>query len=302
MITVGVAAYNAAATLPHLLDSILAQEYSQARMEVVVADNGSTDDTSEVVRRYARLGPVRLVQANHRRGPAVGRNAVIAVARGEFVAFTDADCVADPRWLAEIEAGFADPTVGCVAGAILPGEPRTATERFYARRGVLNQESVLAHPFLPYAQTANAAFRTRVFRRVGNFDEDLITGEDADLQWRMQLETDLTLLYRPEAVVWHRHRGTARGLLRQTMGWGIGQARLHRKYRDYLPAESWKTLFWEYRRLAGLGSLTLRRWIGVQRGRVPQEALEEAYLSLLFYAGIKLGRWRGSVATRSIYL
>jgi|GEM_PF-2533897 len=224
MITVGVAAYNAATVIPKLLDSLLAQDFPWDRMEIVVADNGSIDNTTDVVRRYMSRGPVRLVQAAHRRGPSVARNAVVAAARGEIIAFIDSDCIAHTEWLAEIEAGFADPTVGCVAGSILAAEPKTAVERYYARRGILSQEHVLSHSFLPYAQTANAAFRKEVFDRIGLFDEELITAEDSDVLWRMQLETGFRLCYRPEAVAWHRHRSTTAGLWRQTIGWGIGDA------------------------------------------------------------------------------
>src|SRR6185437_3184790 len=101
-----------------------------------------------------------------------------------------------------------------------------ATERFYARHHILSQDFVLAHGFLPYVQTANAAFRRAVFDEVGPFDEGLRTCEDADLLWRMQLHTEFTLVYRPRARVWHQHRGTPRALFKQTMGWGAGQAHL----------------------------------------------------------------------------
>ena len=300
-ITVGVAAYNAARTIPGLLDSLLAQQFSRERFEIVVADNGSTDATPLIVRQYIHRGPVRLVDASARRGPAAARNAVVTAALGEIVAFTDADCIAHPDWLNEIEQGFADDGVGAVAGAILADPARTSTERFCARHGVLSQEHVLAHPVLPYAQTANAAFRRSVFERVGTFDEDLITCEDADMLWRMQLDTDLRLVYWPSALVWHRHRSSRRDLWRQTLGWGVGQALLYRKHRRLVPRDSWWVVLSAYRRLGGLASLSLRRMIAIRRERGDSEALEDAWLSLLFHAGIRVGRLRGSLLTRTIY-
>ncbi len=301
MITVGVAAYNAATVIPKLLDSLLAQDFPWDRMEIVVADNGSIDNTTDVVRRYMSRGPVRLVQAAHRRGPSVARNAVVAAARGEIIAFIDSDCIAHTEWLAEIEAGFADPTVGCVAGSILAAEPKTAVERYYARRGILSQEHVLSHSFLPYAQTANAAFRKEVFDRIGLFDEELITAEDSDVLWRMQLETGFRLCYRPEAVAWHRHRSTTAGLWRQTIGWGIGDAILYKKYRRHLRRDPWRRLLWQYRRILGLASLSLRRWVAVKLQWSSVELLEDAYLSLLFNGGLRLGRLKGSLASRVFY-
>jgi len=300
-ITVGVAALNAAPTLPRLLDSLLAQQYPRDYLDIVIADNGSTDETAEIARRYAERGPVRLVAATHRRGPAVARNAIVESATGEIIAFTDADCVAHERWLAEIAGGFDDPAVGCVAGAILPAESRTAAERFYAQRNVLSQDFVLAHPFLPYAQTANAAFRREVFERIGLFDEVMITCEDADLLWRMQLETDLRLCYRPEALIWHRHRSTERALLKQTIGWGLGQALVYRKYRRRMARDPWRRLLVDYRRIAGLASLCVQRWIGLRVGTRAAEELEEAYVGLLFYSGMKIGRLKGSLRARVFY-
>ena len=300
-ITVGVAAFNAASTLPQLLDSLLAQQFPMELMEIVVADNGSTDDTAAIVQGFTDRAPVRLVSANHRRGPAVARNAVVKAARGRIIAFTDADCLVHHRWLAEIEAGFDDEAVGCVAGGILPAEFRTSAERFYARRNILSQDYVLAHPFLPYAQTANAAFRREVFDEVGAFDEEMITCEDADLLWRMQLQTTYRLRYRPEALVWHRHRSSGRGLLKQTIGWGTGQALVYRKYRHLMARDSWTKLANDYRRIGGLASLAVRRWVVVKAKRRRTEALEDAYLNLLFLSGIKLGRLQGSWQARVFY-
>jgi GT2 family glycosyltransferase len=270
-------------------------------MEIVVADNGSTDDTAAVVQGFAENAPIRLVDAAHRRGPAVARNAVVRAARGRIIAFTDADCLVHHRWLAEIEAGFDDEAVGCVAGSILPAEFRTSAERFYARRNILSQDFVLAHPFLPYAQTANAAFRREVFDAIGPFDEEMITCEDADLLWRMQLQTTYRLRYRPEALVWHRHRSSGRGLLKQTIGWGTGQALVYRKYRHLMARDSWTKLAGDYRRIGGLASLAVRRWIRLKVKRRGADALEDAYLNLLFLSGIKLGRLQGSWQARVFY-
>jgi cellulose synthase/poly-beta-1,6-N-acetylglucosamine synthase-like glycosyltransferase len=301
MITVGVPARNAARTLPRLLESLLGQEQSGLQVEVIVADNGSTDETAAIVRRYAQRGTVRLVQASHRRGPSVARNAVVAAARGEIIAFVDADCIAHPSWLKQIHAGFSDPSVGCVAGAILAADPRTPTERFCARHHLLAPELTLAHRFLPFVATANAAFRSELFRQVGGFDETLIAGEDADLLWRMQLETGYRLAYRPDAVVWHRHRDSPNALLRQQIVWGTGSALLYRKYHRRMPREPWRKLLWDYRRILGLAKLSLCRWIQVRLGRTDREALHDAYLCLLLCLGMKLGRWKGSLAAGVFY-
>jgi GT2 family glycosyltransferase len=188
-----------------------------------------------------------------------------------------------------------------VAGAILPAEFHTPAERFYARHNILSQDFVLAHPFMPYAQTANAAFRREVFQQIGSFDEVMITCEDADLIWRMQMHSRFRLCYRPEALVWHRHRSSGSAMLKQTIGWGLGQALVYRKHQHLMRRDSWPRLAADYRRIAGLTKLTVGRWLSVRSGRQETEALEDAYLSLIFFAGIKLGRLKGSVRGRVFY-
>jgi GT2 family glycosyltransferase len=143
--------------------------------------------------------------------------------------------------------------------------------------------------------------RRAVFERIGGFDESMITCEDADILWRMQLETRLRLVYRPAAVVWHRHRSSRRGLWRQTFGWGVGQALLYHKHRRIVRRDSLATVLVAYRRLGGLASLSLRRLIGARRGTVDGELLDDALLTFLFHAGVRLGRLRGSLATRTLY-
>jgi hypothetical protein len=89
LVSVVVAAYNAAATLGYALDSLLAQTH--AALEILVADDGSTDETAEVMKRYAREPRVRLFRSEANQGAYNVRNQLAARARGEFLAFHDAD-------------------------------------------------------------------------------------------------------------------------------------------------------------------------------------------------------------------
>lgn len=102
LVSVVVPAWNVAGLLPRCLDSLLAQTHRP--LEILVVDDGSTDDTWEVMRHYQQRHPeVRVISQRHRSlGPA--RNAALALARGEFVCFADADDWVEPDFVADLHA------------------------------------------------------------------------------------------------------------------------------------------------------------------------------------------------------
>lgn len=97
VVSVLIPARNAAATLGRTLDCLKAQEGVSGGYEVIVIDNDSSDATAAVAER----GGAQVVRLSPQQGPAGGRNAGAARARGSVLAFTDADCFPDRRWLAE---------------------------------------------------------------------------------------------------------------------------------------------------------------------------------------------------------
>jgi cellulose synthase/poly-beta-1,6-N-acetylglucosamine synthase-like glycosyltransferase len=109
-----IAAYNEAAILPQKLDSIATQEYPQDQIEVLVASDGSSDDTPAVVAQFEHLG-VRLL-ALERGGKARALNRAAAEARNDVLVFTDANAILSPGALRALAANLCDPSVGCVGG------------------------------------------------------------------------------------------------------------------------------------------------------------------------------------------
>ncbi|MGH2992330.1 MAG: glycosyltransferase [Solirubrobacterales bacterium] len=223
-VSVVVPARNAERTVGECLESLMRVDYHPERREILVVENGSTDRTGEIIRRY----PVRCL-FEPRRGVSAARNRGVEAARGEIVAFTDADCVVTRRWLRELVRGFEAPDVWAVAGEIVAYPPRTPAERYLARRKARWQESAVGSG-RPFAVTSNVAFRRQTFERLGMFDTRLIKAQDKDFGWRFYADGDLRLAYSPEALVLHRHRPTAWKLFTQHVGWGYGAALLHRKH------------------------------------------------------------------------
>lgn len=273
------------------LDSVFSQDYPRDRYEVIVADNGSTDRSPAIA---GEKGAV-VVKAS-RRGVAAARNAGVSAARGEIIVSIDADCTASPGWLRRMAAAFEDPAVGCVGGAIEPLQERETSElqRFLVEKGYLAQDQHVRHPFLPMVATANAAYRHEVFDRIGLFDESLRSGEDADICWRMQIETDFRVVYVPEAVVLHPYETDPRALFRQKRVHAYGQVALFKKYRGRMRerAKGFKETYWEYR------SLLLRalRLFVRKTGDIPGRN------QVLLEVSWKFGLIHGSIAHRVWYV
>lgn len=218
-----VAARNAEATIGDCVASLLRLDYPPGRHEVLVVDNASVDRTREIVSCL----PVRLLEES-RPGRSHSRNAGIQAARGEVVAFTDADCVVATSWLRELVRALTNADVAGVGGEIAAYPPRTAAQQYAARMRDPHQPTAL-ESLKPFLVTANAAFRRDALQRVGGFDPAFVGGEDADLSWRL-LDAGFELRRAPRAVVFHRGRETAYDLFRQQVLRGYSFALLHRRH------------------------------------------------------------------------
>lgn len=157
-------------------------------VDVVVVDNGSTDGTWEMLQ--ARPGiTARSVSGS----VGVARNAALALAVGDVVAFTDSDCVPSPDWLVHGIAPFADPAVCVVQGRTRPAEdhggPWSVTQDIAARTGLF--------------EACNVLYRREVLTAVGGFGEDIgFFGEDTVAGWRV-LRAGGQDAFAPDAVVLH---------------------------------------------------------------------------------------------------
>jgi GT2 family glycosyltransferase len=181
-VSVVVPCYNAERFIGEALDSALAQ--AEVAVEVLVADDGSTDGTRTVLARYGER--VRVLQQDHR-GPSAARNACLGVARGEYVALLDADDRFRPGKLAR-QAALLDarPEIGLVytgwhvideAGVPLERQGWSREEGDVRRRLLLGN---LAHPVA-------VMLRRRPVLDAGGFDETLQVNEDWDLFLRLAL-------------------------------------------------------------------------------------------------------------------
>lgn len=195
-VSVIIPARNAEATLPALLDALVALERPPGvEIELLLADDASGDGTAAIARAHA--AGVRVL-AGPTRGPAAARNAAAAVATGEVLAFTDADCAPTPGWLV---AGLAaiDAGADVVQGAVHP--PPGVHVGPFDRTVQVGGHSALY-------ETANLLVRRDLFDRLGGFESWLGTatakelGEDVWLGWRA-VRAGADVRFAADAVVHH---------------------------------------------------------------------------------------------------
>jgi len=223
-VSVIVCSYNGAKTLAACLDSLGRIDYPA--YEVLLVDDGSTDNTAEIAARFPAVRYLR--QTNH--GLSHARNTGAAAARGEVFAYTDSDCMADKDWLRYLigtllsgkYAGVGGPNVSppaqnwvqaCVAAA--PGGPSH----------VLLTDVVAEH--IP---GCNMAWHRWAFESVGGFDiEYHKAGDDVDFCWRVQ-QAGHEIAFSPTAIVWHHRRFTLKAFRKQQEGYGEAESMLRFKH------------------------------------------------------------------------
>ena len=246
---------NVAATIGQQLTSLSMQDWPEA-WEVIVVDNGSTDETKEVVESYrGSLPELRVVDAGDRTGPGFARNLGIEAARADSIAFTDGDDIAATEWVAAM--GAALERVPVVGGRLEFDRLNTADSlRMSGRVQESGLQVAWYPPFLPHASGCNLGVRREALDAVGGFDEGLPCLTDADLCFRLQA-AGYGLAFAPDAVVHYRWRSSARGAFRQARSWARVNTMLSSRYRS---PEEWGHGSW---RAHG------RQWLGLLR-RLPK--------------------------------
>jgi O-antigen biosynthesis protein len=223
------------------LNELDRQEYP--RFEVVVADNAPADAAVRglVGARQGRA-TCRYV-AEPRRGLSWARNAGIAAAAGDIIAFVDDDEVPDRHWLAGIAGGFArGDAIGCVTGVILPERLDTQAQEWFECSGghimgrgfspaLFSRQGPQSplFPLPPFGAGGNMSFRREALERIGGFDVAMGAGTPAcasedTLALTLVLLAGYRIAYEPAALVRHDHYAAMDGLGRQLRGYGVGVA------------------------------------------------------------------------------
>jgi biofilm PGA synthesis N-glycosyltransferase PgaC len=221
LVTVIVPAYNEGKVIANCVDSILRDHYP--RKEIILVDDGSSDDTLAVMQRYAHMPHVTVIgKANG--GKASALNAGIQVAAGEILFFVDADGIFMSTTITEMLKGFDDAKVGAVCGNDEPvnvDRPQTHLAALLTHVGTGFVRRALAMiNCLPIVSGNLGAFRRSVIDQIGGFRHGFI-GEDLELTWRVH-KAGYRVNFQPRARVYAEVPSTLQGLWKQRVRWARG--------------------------------------------------------------------------------
>jgi glycosyltransferase involved in cell wall biosynthesis len=222
------------------LDRLTKQRYP--RYEVVVVDNAPTSDAlRKVVEGQPSAGAEFRYCVEPRPGLSWARNAGIAAAKSDVIAFLDDDDEPDEHWLTGIAEGFArDKRIGCVSGIVLPAKLDNAVENLFERvgghskgRGFVNETFTKSGPqsplwpLPPFGVGANMAFTREALDRIGGFDVALgagtpTSGGEDTLAITLVMLEGYKVAYEPAALMRHNHRQDMVSLNKQLNGYSAG--------------------------------------------------------------------------------
>ncbi len=245
---------NAERTIEKHLESILKLDYPKDKLEVIYVDGGSKDKTLEILYKWQKekIPQIIIIELKNCKSPGEARNKALEIVKGDFILFTDADCIVKEDWATQIISPFfQDDKIGIVGGEIHTLTVNDGNDiekylefiRFLSVNGRCGVKEEGYFPdlktFLPHEvngnihssffATANVAVRREALLSVGNKFWDEITGEDVDFNIRIN-KNGFKLYYKPSAIVSHIHRANLQQFRKQVYGYGYGHPLLIKKH------------------------------------------------------------------------
>jgi len=216
-------------TIEKCLHSLNALKYPY--YEIIVVNDGSTDRTEKILAQFNDI----TVLTTEGVGPSMARNLAIEKANGEYLAFTDGDCLIDPEWLNELLTHFTDASVMGVGGDQLCPEDETSFGKdvhdffnliAFSSDYLKTKKTVMAVKHNP---TCNMMYRRKAFQTLGGFKKDLWPCEDLEFDYRLT-QAGYILVFNPKAIVYHYRPKNLKRFGQMHFRYGRAHAKLVRKY------------------------------------------------------------------------
>jgi GT2 family glycosyltransferase len=280
---------NGAATLPVQLEALARQKWDEP-WELVVSDNGSTDESLAVIESYRdRLPSLRIVDSSDRAGAPHALNAGVAAAAADSVAFVNDDDEVADGWVAAMGDALRQDEL--VAGRLdleRDNEPWAIHVRGRSQVDGLPEWGFV--PYLPFAYGCTIGVSRRLHDSVGGFDELLVpAGEDMDYCWRLQ-QAGARIRFVPAAVTHYALRHDLRGIYDQARSYGLGNVLVYEKHRRLgMPAAQHPL------------ATGLRKWLALPKHfALAGNRRRRAHAA--WQLGLRTGMLRGAVQRRVLFL
>ncbi|MBI4403387.1 MAG: glycosyltransferase [Deltaproteobacteria bacterium] len=246
-ISVIIPVYNRTVALERLLLALLSQDIGCDRFEVLLCDDGSTEDYIPVLRRMTRLGLKIIYLRQENAGPGAARNLGLAHASGEIIAFTDSDCVPNSRWLSTIVRIFEENGVGIVGGHVGFGSHSRLSSQCgnylmsssIGAAGARAPTCLISMKYQP--RTCNMAVRRQLALRAGGFTNRRY-GEDIEFSHKVH-SLGVACRYSAKMSVDHHENRGLLGVLRESFNKGVARIYLKKKYGLHQPIHAAPALF-----------------------------------------------------------
>jgi cellulose synthase/poly-beta-1,6-N-acetylglucosamine synthase-like glycosyltransferase len=213
---------NAEKTLKKCLDSVMTLNYPC--YEVIFVNDGSIDSTVDILNTYKNI---KVITTNGV-GPSIARNMAVTLAAGEYVAFTDADCIVNKDWLSELLKGFKDEKTAGVGGIQKSPDDETyfgsMVQEFLSIFGFIGDYLKSGREFIQtkHNPSCNVMYRKSILVEVNGFRAGLWPGEDVELDYRIT-KRGYKLVYSPLAIVYHYRSSNLKGFSHMMFRYGRAQ-------------------------------------------------------------------------------
>lgn len=234
LVSVIIPVKNEEANIKDCLLSLKRIDWPKEKLEVILVDGGSTDRTVELGKKFGAR-----VAFNKKGTVAPGRNVGYKMAKGEIIAFTDADCRVDKDWLKNAFNYFKNKKVAGVGGPnITPGEETNFGKAvgWIFNQGLFAAGSLHARVIDKVCETkslpgCNSIYKRGVLEKVMPQDENLLTCDETEMNYRIR-DLGYKLLYTPDVFVYHFRRPTLTKLYWQMYRYAIGRLQFGKKRLD----------------------------------------------------------------------
>ncbi|PIS37498.1 MAG: hypothetical protein COT35_05715 [Nitrospirae bacterium CG08_land_8_20_14_0_20_52_24] len=215
-VSIIVCSYNAKDDLAECLESLRKQDYPAT--EVIVVNDASTDGTAEFLSKFQAQSKmdITFISNETNLGVAGSRNAGIRHASGDIIAFTDADCVTDSRWISELLKGYDHEDVKAVGGSVSARNVTNIWELSEKGHDFAASEEGL----VTYMVGCNMSFDGAVLKKY-MFNDEMKYGYEEALLCDYLVRGGCKIYYRPQAEVKHKHRSTLISLLKRKYLLGV---------------------------------------------------------------------------------